>query len=326
MGILRHITTALLLLSLASCYSDFEPDIKSEPVLCLNSCITAGMPIEVSVTRTWLYSEPNGQHNNAVKDASVTITANGERVPADYLPHEGDIIRIEAESPTYGTAWAEVEVPRKVEFTKTDTQINEGNTFVGETEDGLVTDWLSFGLRASVGIKDDPTRDNYFRVGSYGHNPSGDLWPETDIYLGLGSLRYEAEPIFGEHIGVFESIMGSSESATAFFTDRQFMGSTYNLTLLYNDFFYLVNTPELDPAMTDCGFTIMVYNISKSFYDWYLYLYNQNEGPYGDFGGLGLGDPMWGYSNVSTGAGIVVAQTPSVIEVDFGPYIREALM
>ncbi|MDE6418200.1 MAG: hypothetical protein K2K49_03220, partial [Duncaniella sp.] len=62
------------------------------------------------------------------------------------------------------------------------------------------------------------------------------------------------------------------------------------------------------------------------FYDWYLYLYNQNEGPYGDFGGLGLGDPMWGYSNVSTGAGIVVAQTPSVIEVDFGPYIREALM
>ena len=42
---------------LTGCYQDFEPDLKSTPVVCINSNIIAGQPVTADVTRTWRYSE-----------------------------------------------------------------------------------------------------------------------------------------------------------------------------------------------------------------------------------------------------------------------------
>ncbi|MDE6291095.1 MAG: DUF4249 domain-containing protein, partial [Muribaculaceae bacterium] len=89
---------------------------------CLNSLITAGSPIEVNVSRTWVYTDQAGEKDHSVDDATVRIYANGDLVDFGYIPEEGDNIRIHASSVRYGEAEAEVTVPvatpvSDVEFT-----------------------------------------------------------------------------------------------------------------------------------------------------------------------------------------------------------------
>lgn len=50
MAILRYIIPILSVFLLTGCYEDFNPEIDTKPVLCLNSLITAGKPIEVDIT------------------------------------------------------------------------------------------------------------------------------------------------------------------------------------------------------------------------------------------------------------------------------------
>lgn len=111
MAILRYIIPVLLSSVLAGCYEDFNPEIDTKPVLCLNSLITAGKPIDVQVTHTWIFNDEKSERNHDVPDASIVIFANERIVSSDYLPKEGDRIRIVADSQTYGTATAEVVVP-----------------------------------------------------------------------------------------------------------------------------------------------------------------------------------------------------------------------
>ena len=73
MALLRNITAALLALALTSCYEEFSPKIDTTPVLCMNSLITAGQPIEVELSRTWVYNDPTSQNDHSVKNASVHI-------------------------------------------------------------------------------------------------------------------------------------------------------------------------------------------------------------------------------------------------------------
>ncbi len=131
MAILRYILSILAATLLTGCYEDFSPEIDTKPVLCLNSLITAGEPIEVKVSHTWMFNDEKGKSNHEVTDASITILANERIVGSDYLPKEGDKIRIMTESPTYGSAMAEVTVPYatpigKVKFTPVVTSIWKG--------------------------------------------------------------------------------------------------------------------------------------------------------------------------------------------------------
>ena len=72
----------------------------------MNSLITAGEPIEVSVTRTWIYTDIGAERDHSVKDAKVSIYVNGELRDASYIPQEGDRIRLVAESPGFAPAEA----------------------------------------------------------------------------------------------------------------------------------------------------------------------------------------------------------------------------
>ncbi|MDE6693171.1 MAG: DUF4249 domain-containing protein, partial [Muribaculaceae bacterium] len=74
--ILKYFHILLLsLVALTSCYTDFEPDLKSTPVVCINSLITAGDSIHVEVTRTWRYSEgdPLVKLDVMLRDAEVSL-------------------------------------------------------------------------------------------------------------------------------------------------------------------------------------------------------------------------------------------------------------
>ncbi|MDE6239440.1 MAG: DUF4249 domain-containing protein [Muribaculaceae bacterium] len=330
MAILRYIISSLLLLSLVSCFEDFDPKIDVSPVLCINSLIKAGEPVDVKVTRSFLYTDTD-YNDRYVTDAVVNIYADGERVDAHYLPQEGDLIRIEVESEKYGSASAEVKVPHAVPVKSvklTPSVIN--NWFPG---DGTMRGGVEYNLDLAVEIDDDPGADNYFKFDyaavepvadtNYGYDENGNvIWVEAaNAWYYPGMFNADREPIFGEHIGAFDSAMGGDSFGFTFFTDRQFSGRSYTLHLIYTGASYSVSSREWQDGLIDCGLNITLSTISRSFYDWANYRWQAESGVIGGLGEAGLADQIWGYSNVTTNAGVVAAQSSVTYTVSLRDFL-----
>ena len=324
MAILRYIIPIVSVFLLTGCYEDFNPEIDTKPVLCLNSLITAGEPIEVEVSHTWMFNDEKAENNHKVTDASVTILANEMIVGSDYLPKEGDKIRIVAESPTYGTAMAEVMIPfatpiGKVTFTPVITNIWKGD------EDffhyGMLAD-ITFNLNVELDVNDPAGTDNYYH---FGYNWFGSK-PDGSPTLSIGQFEYNSEPIFKEHIGVFETVMGNDEDTDfVFFSDRQFSGKIYTLHLNFSNNSFRVKSQEYDESLLECGVNLYLTTVSKSYYNWAVYKWNADEGIIGDLSDIGLAESKWGYSNVSTGAGVVAAQSSSKHTIDLKEFLERII-
>lgn len=209
MAILRYIIPILSVFLLTGCYEDFNPEIDTQPVLCLNSLITTGEPIDVKVTHTWMFNDEKSERNHDVKDAVVTILVNERIVGSDYLPKEGDKIRIVAESPTYGTATAEVVVPYATPIEKVRVSPIVKNIWKGEDDFfhyEMFAD-ITFNLNVEMDVNDPAETDNYYHFGYNWFGSDTDGSPT----LSIGQFEYNSEPIFKEHIGVFETVMGNDE-------------------------------------------------------------------------------------------------------------------
>lgn len=326
MAILKYILALLVATLLTGCYEDFSPEIDTRPVLCLNSLITAGKPIEVEVSHTWVYNDKEAQRDHSVRDATVTVIANGEVVGPDYIPAEGDSIRIMAESLAYGSASADVVVPfatpiGKVKVTPVVTDIRTGDDGLSDYE--MDVD-ISFNLIIEMGVDDPAAVDNYYR---FEYNWSSPVAPDGSPTLSVGQFEYDAEPIFKEHIGVFETIMGNDEGTSfALFTDRQFAGKTYTLHLNYTDCVFSVKSRDYDESLLECDVNLYLTTVSPSYYNWAVYKWNVDEGIIGDLSDIGLAEPTWGYSNVSTGAGIVAAQSSTNYTVNLKDFFDNLLL
>ena len=324
MAILRYIIPILSVFLLTGCYEDFSPEIDTKPVLCLNSLITAGEPIEVDVTHTWMFNDEKSERDHDVTDAVVTILVNERIVGSDYLPKEGDRIRIVAESPTYGIATAEVVVPYatpvgKVKVIPVVTNIWEGDKDFYHYE--MLAD-ITFNLNIEMDVNDPEGPDDYYHFG-YGWFGSDTDGSPT---LSIGQLEYNSEPIFKEHIGVFETVMGNDEDTQfVFFSDRQFSGKTYTLHLNFSDNYFHVKSQEYDESRLECGVNLYLTTVSKSYYNWAVYKWNVDEGITGDLSDIGLAESKWGYSNVSTGAGVVAAQSSSKFTIDLKEFLKTTL-
>ena len=324
MAILRYIIPILSVFLLTGCYEDFSPEIDTKPVLCLNSLITAGAPIEADVTHTWMFNDEKSERDHDVTDAVVTILVNERIVGSDYLPKEGDKIRIVAESPTYGIATAEVVVPYatpvgKVKVIPVVTNIWEGDKDFYHYE--MLAD-ITFNLNIEMDVNDPEGPDDYYHFG-YGWFGSDTDGSPT---LSIGQLEYNSEPIFKEHIGVFETVMGNDEDTQfVFFSDRQFSGKTYTLHLNFSDNYFHVKSQEYDESRLECGVNLYLTTVSKSYYNWAVYKWNVDEGIMGDLSDIGLAESKWGYSNVSTGAGVVAAQSSSKFTIDLKEFLKTTL-
>ena len=324
MAILRYIILIVSVFFLTGCYEDFNPEIDTKPVLCLNSLITAGEPIEVEVTHTWMFNDEKAENNHKVTDASVTILANERIVGSDYLPKEGDKIRIVAESPTYGNALAEVTVPfatpvGNVKVTPTIKNIWKGDEDFFHYE---MFAGVTFNLSVEMDIDDPAENDNYY---NFGYNWSG-VANDGSPTLSIGQFEYNSEPIFKEHIGVFETIMGNDEDTDfVFFTDRQFSGRTYTLHLNFSNNVFRVKSQEYDESLLECDVNLYLTTVSKSYYNWAVYKWNVDEGIMGDLSDIGLAESKWGYSNVSTGAGVIAAQSSSKFTIDLKEFLKTTL-
>lgn len=334
MAILRYLISALLSLSFVACFEDFDPKIDVDPVLCINSLIKAGEPIDVRLTRSFLYTDDD-YNNHYVTDATISIFANGERVGIDYLPQEGDMIKIEAESAKYGSAFAEVKVPYAVpvKSIKLTPYLIE-NSFPG---DGTMRGAVEYDLDVAVEIEDAPGIDNYFKYDyaeiepiaetNYGYDENGEIiWIEVaNAWYYCGMFNADREPIFGEHIGALDAAMGGDSFGFTFFTDRQFSGRSYTLHLLYTNATYSVASSVWQDGLIDCGLTITLSTISKSLYDWANYRWQSEEGVIGGLGEAGLADQISGYSNVSTKAGVVAAQSSLDYTVSLHDFLAELI-
>ena len=66
--------------------------------------------------------------------------------------------------------------------------------------------------------------------------------------------------------------------------------------------------------------------MSQSYYNWAVYRWNVDEGITGDLSDIGLAESKWGYSNVSTGAGVVAAQSFSKATVNLKEFLKTILI
>lgn len=333
MAILRLILLILTATLLTGCYEDFNPDIETKPVLCLNSLITAGEPIDVRVSRTWMFNEDRSKENHEVSDARITILVNEKVVDSTYLPKEGDKIRIIAESPAYGSATAEVVVPHStpignVKVTPLVTDLWKGDQ---DFYHDLLAD-ITFNLNIEMEINDPPGTDNYYQFNynwfspSSSDNPDDNMTPYYHTTFYMGQLKTNSEPIFQEHIGVLETVTGNGDDIDfLFFTNRQFSGKSYTLHLNFTGCGCIIKAPENDESFLECGVNLYLISVSKSYYSWEVYKWNVDVGIIGDLSNIGLAESKWGYSNVSTGAGVVAAQTISQFTIDLKDFIKGTL-
>ena len=331
MAILRKIIYLLGAVLTASCSEEIDVDIEGTPVLCLNTIIEPGSPIDVSVTRTWLYTDTTAWKDHGVDDAEVYIYANGELKEQDYLPKEGDEIRIKAQSRKYGDAEATVRVPERIHVTLDNLNLQEIQAFNTSSPEWPISLSVDFRLRAHIAVQDPPGKETFYRFSSRAlcpdiepeENPDLPWYDQDHIYCSANGVDTDAEPIFGEHCGVWEYAVGDAGSSYLFFTDRQFEGKQYTLNIYIDHIDYIFQWHEYDEEVFDAKIEFKVASISPSYYKYLLRDYRADDGMLEDLGNYGFGNPIWGYSNVSTGAGLVAARTVTTMEVPLRDFIKK---
>lgn len=338
----RYIVSLAALIALSGCMKDFEPEADTASVLCLNAMITAGEPFDLSVTHTWRYSKPAG--DPTVADAVVELYVNGEFVEnlvfddgagdgADdarrtfrsaYAPACGDRLKIVARSARYGEATAEVTMPAAPSVESVTPEPTVTSLWFDGQEDGSYAIDLGFRLSITLDIADDALTSDYFAFSWESGYAGGEAEDGLGQHFRIGSLNYDAEPIFSEHISTLESVMGADAWGFSVFSDRSFSGKRYPLKACFDSCsYYLWAAYDFDEALLHPTVTVSVDNISKSYYDWLIYKWQLDNGFVVSLGDIGFADTLLSCSNVSTGAGIVAARASAVYSVDLYDFIKE---
>lgn len=350
MAILKKIILVLTLpILLSSCFSDFEPDIKSTPVLCMNCLLTEGDSIKLELTRTWRWSEGSvfDDLDINVLDADIKLFVNDsftadlvrkdfvsdpgspfynvmKGYTCDYIPVVGDKIRFEAHSDKYGDATAEVTIPEPVKIDSVETTVlNLGDIsgFYGEGGTRYILD-----LNMLVWFTDPSDKLNRYIFGA-SHTSSDSYYGDDDRgweYIQFYGIDNTREPLFTEHVSALESVF-SEVSGYTIFSDRQISGKSYPLHISINSIEYSYRIPEDNPDYLSGSIDLELAAISPSYYDHVLSVWVANDGIAGSLGSVGLGDAVFEASNVSTGAGVVAAQAKYVYKLNLKKLIEENL-
>ncbi|MDE6381199.1 MAG: DUF4249 domain-containing protein [Muribaculaceae bacterium] len=333
MDILKKTIPIILPFLLTGCYETFDPKIDTKPVLCLSSMITAGSPIEVKVSRTWLFTDIEGSKDHSVDDAVLRIYANGSPVDAGYRPEQGDHIRIVASSARYGEAEAEVTVPIATRISGIEFKNKMESLWTMDTPGWGIDATIKFGINISMTLEDKGNTDNFYFLTDKTYCPSSPDEDEDNFYedtknsfrISLSSGNFESvDPVFYEQTGAFEEVMNYS-SFNKFFSDRLLDRETNTLNFGFTPCYFEISGWNGDPDELECGWKITLQSISESYYNWLAYTWQTDGIVFGDFADMGLAEPIWGYSNVSTGAGVVAAKSSTTVEINIKDFLLETL-
>lgn len=343
----------ILPLLTTGCTSEFEPNLPSKEVLCLNSVITSGEPVEVQVTHTWHFSSgnPRDDFDVDVAEAEIELTVNGVTYTdfiydtdhkdsfgnlrpiyrCDYRPAPGDVLELRAYHKNYGEATACVTMPDAVEFTDVDISVDWEKYF-----DSTYVNGYKLYIDMVAAFTDPGETSNYYAVEFGYRNPDPipsdvlvNTWNGEQEYVNYAcSLTdfyptFESEPLFSEYISPLESVFGASNWGYTVFSDRTIDGMTYPLRAKSDTSVLYILNPEHIESLYHLPVWIKLSNITNDYYDYVLSVWENANGLHGTLGSLGLSDPVFVHSNVSTGAGIVAARTVTQYEVDLAPWLRE---
>lgn len=318
---------------LTGCYQDFEPDLKSTPVVCINSNIIAGQPVTVNVTRTWRYSEgaPGEDIDIQIKNAEVSIVVNGSETYAlaygkspadnsddylyvsDYVARVGDEIAVRAVSSEYGEAGGSVTVPRAV---KIDNVVPTVSNLRRELRGDRLEAW--FDLSFAVTFTDPADAVNYYMFDCKAYTPDSYI-DDDNLYHSSNEVTislypdFSREPLFSEHVGALEAIVSDTDGYTVF-SDRQISGKSYTIHFSIPGCHYVCRDIT-QPRVSD--YVMKLSHISAGYYNYMMSLWATTEGVNGILGNVGLGNPVWEHSNVSTGAGIISGSAVGEYHVPF---------
>ena len=353
MAILRKIYFLLLIsalaMSLPSCYENFEPDIESVPVLCMNSEITPGDSINVFLTRTWCWSEGRDESLDLdVTDADVRLIVNGEYketlrpgilqpshivypmpkerkcYQSQYRPKSGDEIRLEASSPKYGEAFAEVTVPYPVPIDRLEPQIQSFTALGDTTGFPAVANKCEFIMRFKllVHFTDPGDSVNYYDL-SVGPTRYVNYDNEAEAYLSSFFPDFSGEPLFTEHVSILESVIADTSGYTIF-SDRQINGHSYPLRISYDNCSFYYRNPTNLEGPEEYGIKVSLRHVDPTYYKHVISVWEANDAIVGSLGGVGLAPAVYPYSNVSTKAGVVAAYAVSELTLPMVELIRIA--
>lgn len=336
----RYASLLILPLLVSGCYEDVALELASDPVLCLNSIITAGEPVEARVTHTWYYSQVYTYDNNhkgdvTVRDAEVRLYADGElketltftddlTYRGSYCPAPGETIRIEAVSPVYGDASGEVVIPPSPEVgTPEYTATATGCTVYRSDDDPYTQDVVNLYLMLDITLPlggGDGSLLYYIGCSTMTASDEGGL---SNSELWLWDFNYNAEPLFSEHISGLEAVFGGEPEDNLFFTSHSFAGRTYPLRLIFNGGRYSSYTFTDEDSGHHASVRIGISSVSQSYYNWMMYSWKVDNGINGTLGDIGYAEDMAAFSNVSTHAGIIAARTVEYRDVDLHDFIDE---
>lgn len=124
---------------------------------------------------------------------------------------------------------------------------------------------------------------------------------------------FSREPLFSEHVGVLEAIVRDTDGYTVF-SDRQISGKSYTIHFSIPGCHYVCDDITR-PRVSD--YVMKLSHISAGYYNYMMSLWATTEGINGILGNVGLGNPVWEHSNVSTGAGIISGSAVGEYHVPF---------
>lgn len=338
---------------LAGCEKDaFEPNMGDKPVIYYLCLINAGEPVEANVLRTYRYSDKDANLENTVlTNAVVELYVNGEKkenmvyvnaqpdpnaptaailgnYQAQYCPQPGDIIKIVASHPTYGSVEGETEVPLVPEiisvFSRKQLRIENqyySNDYKAEYYSNLYKNegTLSFRLRDNEATRDFYTLD----VLNDSRGQIVDGWQMS----GLTFDERKCDPIFQEHISALDKAL-ELRSSRMLCSDRQFNGKEYTFNLEYTgtlSMFGNYTNPQRNAATRAIYYysgedgeapevIIQLSGVSRSYYEYIMSI--EAGGTFsGGLGEIGLADKRFLKSNLSTGAGFIMARTTKEVRI-----------
>lgn len=324
-NILFCLSVIVLTLFLPSCYKEIDLrdyyNQETENILVLNSLINPDSVIKVSATRLFFFAG-NYKEPDYVKDLEIELWVNNKSkgnlffnsmnnlYESTLYPNEGDSITIRTNYKGNEVTSTDV-VPYKVTIDTIQTKV-EGPMRISTDHDYMVTYQLTF--------KDQPKEQNFYFL----HYDA----VESDPYsYYMGERVYKDEFVFQQLARqVNDKISGwEPYSPTGLpFSDRGIDGKTYTLTVKeilsgnygggYQGEF---GTRDKGPMKRK----IVLYAISKSYYNYLISILSNNSDNAGLHGGLidlGLVEPFKIYSNIKGGTGVLAGYVldKQIIELD----------
>ena len=255
----------------------------------LNTRLTA----RVYKSRFFLAKDYNYEYE-LIDNVELSVDVNGDRqypfvregnnYVSEYVPQEGDHIKVTASHKDFKTVYGETDVPKRPKF---------GIDSYKVTQSGR----LEFDLT----IQDPEEEDNYYRLNAWQNQKFE--WEEEAEFLWINHSIYSNDPIFNSsQLGSYiDKIDGSDPKVPDFFDDGAFDGSSHCFRFWINfDHHEEDKSDDIRPE----DFKLTVDAVSES-----LYRYSLSREAANNMDGIAeiFGEPVSIYNNIVNGIGRVGA-------------------